>query len=381
MQCDLSKVYLIGNYLPDSQYSMLQFSDLMERGLKDRGLNCECLRPEVVFGNKVSKQSRLFKWFAYIDKYVLFPRKLRKLTRGKTRDEVLFHICDHSNSVYLSQLRHFKNIVTCHDLMAIQSARGEIPQNPTGRMGRMLQNWIYNNLKSAQYIACDSESSRQDLIRLIPSKRNCSSRVFLCLYYPYRKLSHDEITKQLTTYVCESNSQYILHVGSDSWYKNRMVVLEVFEKMLKSGKMNEGRLLLAGPELSVEQRSFSVTSGIIDRIEVFSKITDEKLEALYSLADVLLQPSLYEGFGWPPLEAQACQCPVVGSHCGSLAEILESGAIIHEPNDVDGMSESALTLLNDQEFKNQLLSEGAKNVSRFSHERMIDEYVECYLRL
>ena len=85
------------------------------------------------------------------------------------------------------------------------------------------------------------------------------------------------------------------------------------------------KLVLVGPPLSDSQCVFAKKEGCHKDIIQVADITDDLLRALYSNALALVFPSLYEGFGWPPLEAQACGCPVVASPLGSLSEILENG--------------------------------------------------------
>ena len=121
----MPSVLLIANYRLDGQQSMLRSADLIESELRSIGMKVLVVRPEAFFGRLVPGPSRLAKWFAYLDKYLLFPFYLL----WRARRFKLVHIIDHSNAVYLFWLRAKKSVVTCNDLLAVRSALGEIPEN------------------------------------------------------------------------------------------------------------------------------------------------------------------------------------------------------------------------------------------------------------
>src|SRR5262245_32617773 len=127
-------VLLVGNYPPDHQTSMQRFADLLHSQLASRGVATEFIRPEPRFGRLKSGSTGLGKWLGYLDKFALFPRLLRRRCREQLQStrRMIVHVCDHSNSVYVRQLWRSPHLVTCHDLLAVRSARGEFAENPTG---------------------------------------------------------------------------------------------------------------------------------------------------------------------------------------------------------------------------------------------------------
>src|ERR1700761_9372503 len=157
------KVLLVSNYELDAQQSMLRYAEWLRGSLEERGHEMEIISPAVVVGGLVSKRNPLSKWLGYIDKFVLFPRRLRsKATRFD-----LVHVCDHSNSPYLKSAGSTPHIITVHDLLAIRSALGDFPQNPTRRTGRWLQRWILNGLGQASHLISVSGKTREDLQGLL----------------------------------------------------------------------------------------------------------------------------------------------------------------------------------------------------------------------
>src|ERR1700722_12205110 len=118
------RILLIGNYPPDRQESMLRFAELMQRELTARGHFVTLLQPRPILGGSG-------KWLGYADKFLLFPFTLNRI---KKKYDVV-HICDHSNSIYAKYLTGLPNIATCHDVLAIKSALGEVPQNMVSSTG------------------------------------------------------------------------------------------------------------------------------------------------------------------------------------------------------------------------------------------------------
>jgi glycosyltransferase involved in cell wall biosynthesis len=105
---------------------------------------------------------------------------------------------------------------------------------------------------------------------------------------------------------------------------------------------------------------------------------DQTLSKLYLSASLLLFPSYYEGFGWPPLEAMAFGCPVVCSNVGSLPEIVGDGALMTSPDDVAGLVHHCDSVLNDAKRATNLIKAGLENVKRFSPESMAAKFLDLY---
>lgn len=101
---------------------------------------------------------------------------------------------------------------------------------------------------------------------------------------------------------------------------------------------------------------------------LLGRVSDDNLIRYYSNAIAFLFPSLYEGFGIPLLEAQACECPVISSNSSSLPEVLGDSALFFNPNDTIACAEQMERVYTDLNLRNQLIEKGLKNISRFSWE-------------
>jgi glycosyltransferase involved in cell wall biosynthesis len=370
-------VLLIGNYVPDRWPSMLHFGRMMLDGLRESGIDAALIRPPAVFGRIQFFGAAAAKWLGYIDKFILFRWHLWR--RLAARPAVV-HICDHSNAMYARAVRRFPLLITCHDLFSVRAALGEETDCPPSFAGRILQRWILGGLKSADVIACVSNSTADDVKRLVVngSARPCTAVVPLGLNRPFRQISSEVARDRLAQIGSfDLSGPFILHVGSNTPRKNRAAVLRIFARLQQNWN---GQLVLAGELLNTELQRIARELGITDRIVQIEDVGGDLLEALYTEAVALLFPSRFEGFGWPVIEANACGCPVVCSNSGPLPEVGGDSALFHDVDDEVGFANDLLRLTNPEE-RARWSTKALENAKRFSAARMIATYRELYRTL
>jgi glycosyltransferase involved in cell wall biosynthesis len=353
------KVLLVGNYLMDRQESMLRFADSLFAGLPGEGIDVRMIRPRAFFGKIKPGVHGIGKWLGYLDKFLLFPFLLR--WHAGWSDVV--HICDHSNAHYTAYLKGVPHLVTCNDLLAVRSARGEFPENRTSATGRMLQRLILRGLNRAMAITCISNATRQDVLRLTTQKPQAVSVTYMGLNYPYAPSPSLE----------SAGERYLLHVGGDQWYKNRQGVLAIYKALRAMPGVAKPKLLMVGSRLE----------GLPDGAVSLSEVPNDELCRLYSNADLLLFPSLEEGFGWPILEAQACGCRILTTRKAPMTEVGgECAFYIDDPRDAAAAARIVADALQESEgSRRNRVAEGIENAARFSTKKMISEYIGIYQRL
>ncbi|HTG45660.1 MAG TPA: glycosyltransferase family 1 protein [Verrucomicrobiae bacterium] len=365
-------VLLVGPHPGDRLESIERFIKCLERELSPI-LHTEVLRPRPALSRFAAGKAR--KWFSYADKFILFPNEL---ARAAGRFD-LVHFCDQSLAVYLDEHASRPQLITCHDLLAIRSARGEFREHRTGFLGRKLQAKILSSLKKADYIACISSSTRRDVLRLAEFPEE---RVRLVPMGPHRpssaaapRVANQRVTKFIP------QTPFILHVGGTQWYKNRRAVVPLFAALRSraSGPLN---LVLVGKPPEPEILRLIRANNLQDSVLSISDCTDEDLEQLYSAAKLLLFPSLFEGFGWPILEAQLCGCPVVTTNREPMTEVAGEGAIFIDPANIEASVGAILPLLKETATERALRkAAGFRNAARFSTDRMVEAYVALYTQL
>ena len=348
------KVLLVANYLHDRQESMLRFAAALAEGLRAAGVAVQLVRPEPFFGRLKPRGTGLGKWLGYLDKFLLFPPRLRRLASAVD----LVHICDHSNSMYVQHVAARPHLVTCNDMLAIRSAQGEFPQNPTGWSGKILQRWILAGLRRARRLTCISQATRRDVLRLTGHRPEVVSVTYMGQNFPYAPAARPSAPAE----------PYILHVGGGQWYKNRPGVLAIHAALRARLGSRTPRLLLVGPPCAAPG------------VETHSDVDNATLATLYSGAELLLFPSLEEGFGWPIIEAQACGCRVVTTAKDPMTEVGGHAAYyLADPHDAEaGAALVEKVLAQDEAARAEVVRAGIENAARFSTERMVREYLAIY---
>lgn len=366
---------------------MQRYAALMHDELQQRGHRVQLLRPSPIANRRAAPPAGVAKWLGYLDKFVLFPRRLKRAAR---RADIV-HICDHSNAIYTRVLRGQPHLVTCHDVLAIRSALGQIPENPTGRSGRWLQRWIVNGLDHAQHVVCDSQQTRDELLQISRLKPPQTQVTYIGFNYPYRPLDHAQTTAIFqaaldprTASIAESG-RYLLHIGADQWYKNRAGVLRIYQHLqglFASAPDQAPFLIMAGSPLPAALRDYIAHNDLSERVLTVENCRNETLQALYSRAQALLFPSLAEGFGWPVIEAQACGCSVATSQIAPLTELGAETAVYFDPRDEAAAAQIVRQLLEETPArKSERVKASLDNAARFSNQTMIDEYLETYRKL
>jgi glycosyltransferase involved in cell wall biosynthesis len=365
------KILLVGNYPLLDQHSMLQFAELLEDSLHQLGHEVLLLQPPVVLGRLLPPVHRLNKWLTYVDRFMLFyPRLRRELTSAD-----VVHVCDQGNAVYVPWLGSRAHAVTCHDVLAICSALGEEPQNPTAWSGRLLQRWILRGLRQARQVVCDSTETREELQRVSGLPDDRVTTVPIGLHYPYSPMKRADATTRLQQLGLDPSLPFFLHVGGNQWYKNRPGVVRIFRALSDLPVFERHALVMVGSEWTADMRAIVQSSKLRERIHELCDVSNDDLRALYSLAEALVFPSWREGFGWPIIEAQACGCPVFASNRPPMTEVGGGAAVYVDPEFEERAAHIIAESLGDRE---RMVQEGLTNAERFSALDMVHSYLRVW---
>jgi glycosyltransferase involved in cell wall biosynthesis len=372
------KIILIGNYSKDNQESMNRFAKMLYSGYLEFGISAEIWLPDVLFAKWArSTNTGAGKWLSYIDKYVVFPIKLkwRLLSRKYNSKDVRFHICDHSNSIYITHLPIDRTLITCHDVLAIRGAFGfKDAYCPASVTGKILQKWILNNLSKAKALAAVSHFTLDQLLDLLKGERIFTDKwkvIHNGFNGNFWKMSADQSGPLLINAGISIDEPYILHVGSKLPRKNRKLLLDM---VVALGDQYKGKICFAGQAIDEEMLDYAISLKLQNRLVQVLKPDHDTLVALYSNCQAFIFPSFSEGFGWPVIEAQACEAPVITSKLEPFIEVGGKGALYADPNN-PGDFATAFLKLNDQCIKSGLVQEGHNNCSRFNFREMIKSYI------
>lgn len=170
--------------------------------------------------------------------------------------------------------------------------------------------------------------------------------------------------------------KYILGVSSVAFHKNFVSLIEAFSKL----KTKNVKLYIVG---GLNEKIFGKQSRKIldiirrnENIIFLGRVDDDKLVDLYSNAGCFVYPSLYEGFGIPPLEAQACGCPIAISDIPVFKEIYKDTALYFDPLDVDDIAKKIEEIINNENLRHELIEKGLKNASEYTWENSAKSFFD-----
>jgi len=364
---------------------MLRFARQLEHGLQANDVEVTTWSPTPRFTRLLPsyRYAGGAKYVGYLDKFVVFPREIRRRLRENFSAEVV-HIVDHANAVYAPLFTGTPLLATCHDLLQIRAARGEFREHRVAGMGRRYQEWIAKHIATLPHIVTPSTQTARDLRRLMNFPAGRITVIPNGLNFPYSRLSHTTATQIIEALLAErghspsllqpENRPFVLNVGGGQWYKNRRGLLELYAA-LRSLLQPAPRLVMVGKPLSQELREQSDALGITNDVMILSGVSETELQALYSTAEALIFPSWQEGFGWPVAEAQACGCPVFTSNREPMSEVGGDGASYFDPsNPLVAAKHIAATW--PRRF--ELAARGRVRAVEWSPERMIERYLAVY---
>jgi len=172
---------------------------------------------------------------------------------------------------------------------------------------------------------------------------------------------------------------FILFVGTVEPRKNLHRLVEAFDRVLRTTSLSPQLVIAGGRGWLMDNFTAVIRQkGLEDHVCLPGYLHDEDLCALYSSCKALVYPSLYEGFGLPPLEAMACGAPVITSNIPAITETVETAARIVDPCDVDDLSKAIVEILSDEKMREHLSQAGAERVKNFTWEQTAMKTLEVY---
>ena len=356
---------------------MQRFTHMLAIGLQEAGYEVDVWTPAAYLGRwSRSTVQGIGKWLGYVDKWVLFPILLRWNARKYKEQPVTFHICDHSNAPYLAHLPAAQTGITCHDILAIRGALGYADAYcPATRMGKLLQRWIGSHLKQAHKLAADSAETLRHLGEYMGEQVPDTWRVIHAGFNgDFSRISADRAGTLMQATPLRDGRPFLLHVGSSLPRKNRKMLVDMLSLLADEWP---GVVCFAGQPIDATLARHIESLGLTDRVISVVKPSHELLLALYRTSEAFVFPSLSEGFGWPPVEAQACGAPVIASQIEPMPEVCGEGALFADPHSPEAFADAFRTL--QQPGKREvLIRAGYANGERFRVSDMVDAYLDLY---
>ncbi len=280
----------------------------------------------------------------------------------------------HSPNYFLPPTRGAKGIITIHDITFKR-----FPETQTRSDTRYANKWVPEALKMANGIITDSQSAKRDIIELLGVPENKIDVIYGAVDQRFLPINDIQILQEVKMKY-NLPEKFLLYVGTLEPRKNISGLLQAFAILRQNISY---KLVIAGGKGWLYDEIFEIVRklNLTEDVIFAGYVPDEDLPAFYNLADLFVFPSLYEGFGLPPLEAMACGVPVVCSNTSSLPEVAGDVAIMVDPYDVEGLAEAMHKILADVTLQQKMRAKGLKRAKLFSWEEAAKKTLAVYRKV
>lgn len=263
-----------------------------------------------------------------------------------------------------------KYIITIHDVIPYVFPKQYYPNK--------LKWLIYRfktriSIMNSDVIITISNYSKNDIVKYLKVPPGKIKVIYLGFDNENDKPNIEEINKVREKFGIKN--RYLLGIGGNEYRKNVGTLIKAYLE-LKDEKQIDMQLVVVGKPWNSSKYPGGET-GIV----YTDYVTNEELLALYSGAEVFVFPSLYEGFGLPPLEAMACETPVIASNVSSIPEIVGDAAILVDPSDIQAIKNSIYCLYDNEDLKKKLIQKGLDRIKLFSWAETVNELEQVYRTL
>ena len=221
---------------------------------------------------------------------------------------------------------------------------------------------INQAVKKSDIVLTVSNFSKKEIIKYTNTNKN--------IEIIYNGIEKDWISNDIYP-----KENYILYVGNVKPHKNLVRALKAF-LLLKNKNI---KFKIVGKKegfITADTQIDKIAKELGNRVEFTGYVSDDELKKLYQKAKFFLFPSLYEGFGIPPLEAQACGTPVIVSNVASLPEVCQDSTLYCNPYDIYDIKNKMEQLINNETLQEELVQKGFENIKRFSWEKSANKLIK-----
>jgi len=352
------RVGLIDTAQRDQPGSMRAYADTLQQALQRHApeIDAELL--------PLANSAASGRWTRRVESMAMLARAWG--LRSRVPD--LWHVLDGSRAYVAVGLSERPVVITAHDVIPVLQSRGCFAGAPSvGWAARQLWRANARSTRGAAAVVCDSVATRSD----VGATMHVANQQVRVVPLPLRPGLADQLADGARGQIAGQ----VLHVGNNGFYKNRQQVLRIFAAM---NPQLARELVMLGPPPSGDLMRLADQLKLGERLRWVKDPGDGEVAQWYRSASVLVFPSLYEGFGWPVLEAMAFGLPVLAANSGSLPEVVGSVSECFDPEDIASFVAAAERLLHSHAAWNQASVAGIERASGFSEQqfacRMRDVY-------
>lgn len=283
----------------------------------------------------------------------------------------LIHFPDYATPVFYKG----KKIATIHDMaMHTMNDKRTFMQNMTKNI------LLKNTISHADKLVCVSEFSKRELLNYYPKLEDKIEVIYEGIEIPEIHINYNEEIKILEKFNILKN-KYILYVGTIAPHKNIKRLIQGFNYI--KDKIPDYKLLIAGKRGWMCEEVFKEVDvlELQDKVVFTDFVSDMELEVLYKNADLFVSVSLYEGFGFPPLEAMGRNVPVLISDIEIFKEICSDAAIYCNPSELEDIGHKIIQVLNNKNLQEELIKKANERIKLFNWKKAAKETYALYLEI
>jgi glycosyltransferase involved in cell wall biosynthesis len=322
--------------------------------------------------NMISYHGLKYSLLSLITKHLLYPHIVRKKMK-----EGIVHVISQDQAHVLSYVDPKRSVVTALDIFPLYVLRRV--RQEYGKLNYLLHIidvplWL-KGLKRAGKIIAISKFTKKELVKGLGYPTEKIEVVYLGV--DRRKYRPLHSFKKPT---CFEDGKTILYVGTEEFRKNVPTLVKALHKLkkkiptMKMVKVGRARSRLGRKKLLNLISELNLKKDV----KFIEYVSEKDMPLFYNSADLFVFPSIYEGFGLPPLEAMACGLPVVTSNTSSLPEVVGDAGIMKDPNDVEGLANAMYEVLTDNGLREDLIKKGLKRAKIFSWEKTAKKISRIY---
>jgi glycosyltransferase involved in cell wall biosynthesis len=282
----------------------------------------------------------------------------------------------HCPDFVLPPLRNARGILTVHDLAFLMR-----PDCADHRLRAYLEEVVPRSVRRADFIIADSENTRNDLVVLLGVRPSSVAVVPGGVEERFARVTDADQLRKARSKLGVGDAPFLLAIGVLEPRKNLNRLMDAFAVVKQRGNVAPDlKLVLAGGKGWLYDDIFEhhADSPVRSDILLPGFVSDALLPAIYSAAEALAFPSLYEGFGLPILEAMACGTPVVASRASCLPEVADGAALLIDPTNIEGLTGALEHVLLDADLRARLIARGLERAQQYTWTRAAEQLLGVY---